>query len=83
MSIWGDIRKKSLGQEKRIEDIVAERDAQRESRRKIAEIWKSFNPNKFETEYLGRFNTPSGLEKEFKTFDDLTWDANYKTDFKL
>ena len=83
MSIWGDIRKKSLGQEKRIEDIVAERDAQRESRRKIAEIWKSFNPNKFETEYLSTFNTQSELEKEFNTFDDLTWDANYKTDFKL
>ena len=79
MSVWGDIRKKSLGQEKRIEDIVAER----ESRRKIAEIWKSFNPNKFETEYLGTFNTPSGFEKEFKTFDDFTWDSDYKTDFKL
>ena len=83
MSIWGDIRKKSLGQVKRIEDIVAERDAQRESRREIKEIWKSFNPHKFETEYLVTFGTTSGLEKEFKTFDDLTWDSNYKTDFKL
>ena len=82
MSIWGDIRKKSLGKEKRIEDAVAERDARRESRRAIAEIWKSFNPNKFETEYLGTFDSPSRLEKEFKTYD-LTWEPDYKTDFKL